>query len=84
LIFFETSWRELEPTRGKFAFDKWEAATWKAKKYSRTRSVLRVWLDYPTRPVGLPQWLVDAGVKLTPYDQHGGGKSPDYSNPKLR
>jgi len=45
--------------------------------------VLRVFLDYPNRPSGLPEYLADV-VSCTPYSEHGGGCSPDYEHPALQ
>ncbi len=82
MAFFETSWRELEPTHGNYKFAEWEAQT--AKTTPTKRTVIRVYMDYPDKGLGLPQWLIDQGVKMTPYKDFGGGKSPDYSDPRLR
>jgi hypothetical protein len=43
-------------------------------------AVLRVFVDYPTRPSGLPEYLSDT-IGCSPYTEHGGGCSPDYDNP---
>ena len=45
--------------------------------------VLRVYLDYPSKPSGVPSYLSDV-VECVPYTEHGGGCSPDYENPELR
>ncbi|NQV14816.1 DUF4832 domain-containing protein [bacterium] len=47
------------------------------------QSVFRVYLDYPRRPLQVPQYILDQGVTVTPYENHGGGNSPDYNNPIL-
>ena len=47
------------------------------------QTALRVYLDYPQRPTGVPQFLIDNGVQLIPYRDHGGGLSPDYRNDEL-
>jgi len=44
--------------------------------------VLRVYIDYPALPPGLPEYLADA-VSCLPYTDHGGGCSPDYDHPEL-
>ena len=44
--------------------------------------VLRVYIDYPTKPLGLPPYLSDT-VSCSPYSDHGGGCSPDYDHPLL-
>ncbi|CAN5726397.1 hypothetical protein BH11ARM2_BH11ARM2_22870 [soil metagenome] len=84
MAFYETSWRDLEPKEGEYAFADWEAKTMRSDASKDKRIVLRVWMDYPNMPVGVPQWLLDKGVKMTDYTDFGGGKSPDYANPQLR
>jgi hypothetical protein len=49
----------------------------------RHQAALRFYLDYPGKPTGVPQFLIDAGLKMTAYDDHGGGSSPDYSDERL-
>ena len=82
MVYHYASWKELEPTEGNFDFDGWERRAW-AKPAARGKHVVfRVYVDYPGRPSGLPDWLRDQ-VKLTSYKEHGGGLSPDYENPAL-
>jgi len=45
-------------------------------------AVLRVFLDYPTRASGVPDYL-SSTVSCNPYTDHGGGCSPDYDDPVL-
>jgi hypothetical protein len=45
-------------------------------------AVLRVYVDYPNRPSGLPDHLLGS-VACAPYTEHGGGCSPDYDHPDL-
>ena len=45
--------------------------------------VFRPYIDYPGLPSGLPSYL-DGQVELRPYTDHGGGASPDYSEPALQ
>jgi hypothetical protein len=45
--------------------------------------VMRVYLDYPEKPTGVPQFLIDQGVKLRAYEDYGGGQSPDYEDERL-
>jgi hypothetical protein len=47
------------------------------------QAVFRVYLDYPTLPTGVPQFLLSAGLVMRPYTDYGGGQSPDYENPSL-
>jgi len=82
MVFQYVSWKELEPIEGKYAFEAWE------KKWAHPRAmgkhvVLRVYVDYPSKPSGLPDWLRNKGVKESPYRDHGGGKSPDYNHPQM-
>jgi hypothetical protein len=44
--------------------------------------VLRVFVDYPSRPTGLPEHLAET-VSCNPYTEHGGGCSPDYDHPDM-
>ncbi len=86
MAFYETSWRELEPSEGDYRFAEWEAKTMRSPAAKAKRVVLRVWMDYPNQPVGVPPYLIDAGVKMNPYDDKevGKGLSPDYADPRLR
>ncbi|MGB0639274.1 MAG: hypothetical protein ACPGTU_08080 [Myxococcota bacterium] len=45
-------------------------------------AVLRVFIDYPNRDYGLPEYLRDS-VSCSPYSDYGGGCSPDYDDPEL-
>lgn len=52
--------------------------------------VLRLYLDFPGRPSGLPGYLLDDGVETRPYTVHGNGPgavgtsvSPDYDDPRV-
>ena len=83
LAFLYVPWSRLEPEEGRFVFESWENADWTTTAAKGRRLVLRVYLDYPTLPSGVPSWLMGQGVKLTPYDDHGGGLSPDYDDPLL-
>ena len=48
----------------------------------KNQVVLRFYADYPGKPTGVPQFLIDEGLKLIPYDHNaiGKGESPDYPN----
>ena len=83
MVFRYLSWKELEPQRGKFAFQEWERALSADPQARGKHVVLRVYADYPGRPTGLPSWLIEEGVKTTSYTDYGGGSSPDYSDPRL-
>jgi hypothetical protein len=45
--------------------------------------VFRFYLDYPGQAHGVPQFLVNAGVRLINYSEFGGGQMPDYKSPLL-
>ncbi len=53
------------------------------------QAVLRVYLDYPTHPSGIPQFLLDQGLEVYPYTFFGNSLrstdsvSPDYDDPRL-
>jgi hypothetical protein len=49
------------------------------------QTVFRVYLDYPTLPIGIPQYLLDAGLVTYNYTDYGNTISvcPDYQNPLL-
>ncbi|HEY0868041.1 MAG TPA: DUF4832 domain-containing protein [Fimbriimonas sp.] len=77
-------WSDLEPKEGQYVFKDWEQENWETPLAKGKHLVFRLTLDYPNRPPALPKWLIDKGVKMTPYDQHGGGLSPDYESPILQ
>jgi hypothetical protein len=49
------------------------------------QTVFRVYLDYPTLPTGIPQYLLDAGLLTYSYTDYDNTISvcPDYQNPLL-
>lgn len=47
------------------------------------QALIRFYLDYPGQPPGVPGWLVEEGVELHPYEEWGGGLSPDYDHPAV-
>ena len=83
MVFFYASWKELEPVEGHYAFEKWEKKAWDIKEADGKHLVFRVYLEYPSLESGVPDWLKAKGVTMTPYDDHGGGSSPDYNNEDL-
>lgn len=52
------------------------------------QAVLRFYYDYPGEESGIPQFLLDAGVRVRAYDEPedlgGGGLCPDYADPVMR
>jgi hypothetical protein len=51
------------------------------------QAVFRVYLDYPGRPSGIPNFLLDGGLKVRDYaffgNRPGDSVSPNYDDPKL-
>ena len=50
------------------------------------QTVFRIYLDYPAKPTGIPQYLLDAGLathNYTDFSNKGISVSPDYENPLL-
>ncbi|MFD0670964.1 S-layer homology domain-containing protein [Cohnella sp. GCM10027633] len=52
------------------------------------QAVFRVYLDYPNKPSGIPQFLIDAGVATHGYTEFDNGKdatslAPDYNDERL-
>jgi hypothetical protein len=84
MVYRYVSWKELEPTEGRYEFAAWERRTWDGDPLAKgKRIVFRVYLDYPGRPSGVPDWLTAKGVRMRRYEDYGGGASPDYDDPQL-
>jgi hypothetical protein len=83
MVFLYVSWKDLEPHEGQYEFAAWERQTWETPVAKGKHIVLRVYIDYPGRPSGLPDWLVAQGIKRTPYREEGGGLSPNYDDPRM-
>lgn len=53
------------------------------------QAAMRVYLDYPSKPSGIPQFLLDEGLEVHPYTFFGNSLrstdsvSPDYDDPML-
>lgn len=83
MAYVSAPWSELEPLEGQYRFDRLDAHF--ERPLSKGKDiVLRIWLDYPTMPSGVPDWLRAKGLKMTRYPDFGGGLSPDYENEDLR
>lgn len=82
MVFQYISWRELEPVENDFRFEEWEKS-WNVESAKDKHIIFRVYIDYPSKPSGLPDWLRKSGVKETAYDDYGGGKSPNYDDPRM-
>ncbi|HOS68709.1 MAG TPA: DUF4832 domain-containing protein [Bacillota bacterium] len=88
LVYINTTWCELEPEKGEYAFDDFE------KKYrfnywkdNNVRIILRLNMDFPGKEkhLDIPDWLLsEINEDGTWYDlDYGKGFSPNYSNPTL-
>ncbi len=82
MVFLYASWKTLEPEDGRYTFQDWERKEWSVPAAKSKHVVLRVYVNYPSRRSGLPDWL-NNDVKSTAYKDHGGGVSPDYDNPRM-
>ncbi len=80
MVFLYVPWSKLEPKRGDYQFEAWEKS-WNVERAKGKHIIFRVYIDYPSLPSGLPDWLRKFSVKEKPYKDHGGGLSPDYNNP---
>ncbi len=50
------------------------------------QGVFRIYLDYPGRPTGIPQYLLDQGLVTRPYPDFGNNGvsvAPDWNDPRL-
>lgn len=83
MVFLYVPWSELEPREGEYRFEEWEQKAWEVPAAQGKHIIFRVFVDYPKRPSGLPEWL-RADVNQTKYTDHGGGNSPDYDSPRMR
>ncbi len=57
MVFQYVSWKELEPVEGRYAFEGWEKRKWSHPRASGKHVVLRVYVDYPSKSSGVPDWL---------------------------
>ena len=46
-------------------------------------AIIRFYIDYPSLPSKIPQFLLDGGLNVTTYTEFGGGESPNYSDANL-
>ncbi len=83
LVYQNASWKELEPREGEYKFSDWENKVWNTPLARGRHVIFRVYVDYPSKPSGIPDWLLSAGLKTRSYTDYGGGKSPDYDDPRL-
>src|SRR5580693_5705388 len=56
MVFLSASWKDLEPEEGRYAFDRWESTAWSVAEAKGKHVVLRFYIDYPSKPSGLPGW----------------------------
>lgn len=85
LVYVDMSWREIEPTKGKYEFDLFEKKNNLAVYRKQGRNVVfRFYMDYPSdkKEMDIPDWLYEEIEEDgTWYDnEYGQGFSPNYSN----
>jgi len=84
MVYLYASWKNLEPIEGQYEFEKWEKNEWTHPNAKGKHIIFRVYMDYPSKESGIPQWLLDKGVETYVYQQHGGGITPNYDHPEMR
>lgn len=75
--------RELMTGPGAFTFDQVFEPALNEIAARGHQTVLRIHVDYPGEPSGVPQFLIDGGLKFNEYSDHGGGQSPNYGDENL-
>ena len=80
MAFQYISWRELRPAND-LRFDEWEKS-WKVEA-ATGKHIIWVYVDYPWELIPAFRLARKAGVKETAYEEYGGGKSPDYDDPRM-
>lgn len=83
MVFQYVPWNRVEPREGEYRFKEWEDEAWNVALAQGKHVIFRVYIDYPKLKSGMPDWLVRQGVRMTPYDEHGGGLAPDYDDPRM-
>ncbi|UCH10843.1 MAG: DUF4832 domain-containing protein [Fidelibacterota bacterium] len=78
------TWKNLEPVKGEYDWDYMESG-WPDPVQTGRRVGFRISAAYPhSGEVDIPQWLVDEGVALRPYDIEGmQGLAPDWDDPRF-
>ena len=70
-----------------FTFDKSLEVKLKETASRGKQSIFRIYLDYPSKGHGVPEFLIKNGLKMLPYKNddpdNKGGVSPDYNDEKL-
>jgi hypothetical protein len=82
MAYFYVPWKDLEPERGRYDFDALERR-WNHPHARGKHVIFRLYLDYPGKPPGVPDWIPASGVQMRRYTDHDGGLSPNYQDPKL-
>lgn len=90
LEFNYISWRSLAPDASRFDWQPLEKLLDDAASRGH-QTVFRVYLEYPGKPVAIPQYLLDAGVKIHAWTNTNTqpfpprlDHTPDYEDPRLR
>ncbi len=78
------SMRDLMPGPNQFDWSPIEAILTQTRG-RHCQCTFRVFLEYPGEKIAVPQFLIDAGVKIKRWKAHGGKiATPDYEHPELR
>ncbi|MCM8537564.1 MAG: DUF4832 domain-containing protein [Lentisphaeraceae bacterium] len=84
---FYLSLKEIMNGPNSFTFDQSLEKKLEAAASRRKQSIFRIYLDYPKKPLGVPDFLIKSGVKMIPYENddwdNKGGLSPDYKDERL-
>jgi hypothetical protein len=83
MVFQYVSWKHLEPKEGEYRFEEWEAEAWNVARAKGKHIIFRIYVDYPKLESGMPDWLIQQGVRMRPYKDHGGGLAPDYDDARM-
>jgi len=74
---------QIMPSAADPAFDSVLEPFLEASAARQNHMILRFYLDYPGREPGVPDWLRET-IDCNPYEDYGGGCSPDYDDPELQ
>ncbi len=78
------SLKQLNSAKDTYDWSKLESALTKSQD-AGCQMILRIYLEYPGKESGMPDFLIDEGVKLTEWEADGSKNlTPDYEDPRLR
>jgi len=77
--YYRFYWSKLEPQEGQYAFDMIDDLLKRCHENNQALA-LRIMCEDPTGQEGLPQWLIDKGIKLNYTDCEGAHYVPDIGD----